>query len=212
MPDLKVSAFPTAVTPLSTDVIPIVSGGIASKVTLAAAVAAAGATFTPVLSAFTQSALPGTLNITTDGAIDWFLLNTTSLPRLLAPGNQHAKAAGGGLMNGFDWALNGAATPFTNTTAMAITSSAGDDLASAVLAASVAGAGILNASGINWGYRLRIPATQTTRILRLYGGVFSGTVTFTATLTSGNHAPVTFNIVTTAGVARSEEHTSELQS
>ena len=138
-----------------------------------------------------SAALPSTLNASVEGTIDWMVLTETNQPRIIIPGYQHAKATGGWLLESFDWIVNGAGLATYGAGPLAITSEAGDDLATTALAAWNASQHALQfGSGTGMGCRLRVPADSYNRVLRLYLGGFSAEYTATARLTDGSVAPV----------------------
>jgi len=136
----------------------------------------------PLLS-IAQADQPGTLNVSTEGTIDWLVPNgTTTIPRQETSDNLHSKAIGGWLSQAFDWIVN-AGTIFTQNDVMEVSSDAGDDTADVVLTNSTASQGISKAAGIDIGFRLNAPASpDRVSTLRIYCSVFSGEVTITASL------------------------------
>lgn len=162
----------------------------------------------PALSAISQSNQPGTLNVSSVGTLDWLVTNASTTPRTLQAPNGHWKAKGGWLAQGFDWICSpsaGSVTFSTFSNAMQISSSVGDDVG-AVLTNNVTGAFISDATGgaLNWGFGLRFPAGPTQRTMRIYAGVFSGTLTMTAGLSSGAVSNVSTTLAVGAGASNQQ--------
>ena len=195
MPDTKVSAMPATVAPLSTDLVMVVSGGASKQVTIADLVAAAGVSVTPVLT-IGAITLPGSVNLSTEGTVDWFApFAATTPPRTqTAP---HAKALGGQLLQGFDWVQNGNSM-FTPGSWIPFSTNVGDDM-TASLTASTSAIGVFTGAGTLFGFRISVPACALQRTMRIYTAVFSGTMTVTAKLDGTALSPVTLVYAAGAG-------------
>jgi hypothetical protein len=146
------------------------------------------ATYTPTaptLSAISTAAQPATLNPSTVGLVDWLVMPAVQIPRTLSTG-AHFKAKGGWLMHGFDWVFSASAGLATFANSMAVTTNSGDDI-SAALSGSTTACLISDSTGgaLNYGWSLRFPCSTTLRTMQIYAGVFSGSLTLTAGLSSG---------------------------
>jgi hypothetical protein len=152
-------------------------------------------TVTPAIS-IVQAAQPGTLNVSTEGNIDWLSINgSATIPRQLANSALHSKSKGGWLALGFNWVQEGS-TIFTQNEALQISSSVGDDTANAILTNSVLAQGVSNAAAlINFGWKLIAPTSRKNiSFLRIYCSVFSGECTITVTMPfSGLSTSLTFD-------------------
>jgi hypothetical protein len=67
------------------------------------------------------------------------------------------------------------------------------------MSASASGVYIYNATGTGFGFRIRARAGTATRTLKIYTGVFSGTVVLTTHLSDGSHADTTDTLDAGAG-------------
>jgi hypothetical protein len=135
---------------------------------------------------------PATLNISTEGVIDWLFPHAiTTNPRLVAAGSLHAKSLGGALANGFDWLLVGQ-TIFTGASGLIVSNSVFDDLTGAAFSSTnVNFQAIVQNSGVGIGWRMRVPALpSSSRTLRIYGFNSSSEVTCTASLPNSGLANV----------------------
>ncbi len=156
-----------------------------------------------------QASIPGTLNLTTDGTLDWIApVANTALPRA---GSYHGKALGGYLQQSFDWVQEVASSnPYSISSGFnpSLTSNSGDDL-QVPLSSSTAATGIANATGgaTNYGFRVKVPAGTGTHTLKIYCSVFSGTATLTAKLSDGSASTATDTLVATAGNSASTKWT-----
>lgn len=187
------------------------SGSSYSEITLGAGLSMSGTTLNAGGASGSITAIstanPSTLNLTSVGTRDWMCpAASTANPRAIGAGSLHAKVGGltaGILTSSFNWvSAGGATTIFTqNFVNPAVTSTAADDMATGALSASVAGQGIFSSVGAatGYGFVLAVPADTTSRTLKIYASVFSGTITATATLSDGSASPATATVVATAG-------------
>lgn len=137
----------------------------------------------------------GTINLTTEGTIDWLYLGGTTIPTIT---QGHSKLGGPGwLRRGFWWTFGTGGIGFTSqVSGTAFTATASDDASNSTLTGGTdrgrldGTVGATPATGYGW--TITVPASPyETRLLRVYMGAFSNTVTFTATLNDGTTAPVT---------------------
>lgn len=159
---------------------------------------------TPMVSlGIDQTTQPATLDITASGTLDWLSQQgTVTIPRQLAAGSNHCKAAGGWLMLGFDWIVNGG-TIFTQNDTMQISDTLTDSCANAVFTNSIASQGILLAAGVGIGWRLTSPASyDRVATLKIYCSAFSAVVTVTATMANGLSTSLTFDTTAATTLAR----------
>jgi hypothetical protein len=151
-----------------------------------------------------QAAQPASVNISTEGTVDWLVpAAITTLPRAQLSSALHTKALGGKLHLGFDWIVSGG-TIFAQNDVMTITTTAGDDSANAVLAASIGSQGISIVAGINIGWRIVVPPSPN-RIstLRIYCSTFSGECTINASMPfDGQSTSLTFDSGAAASLYR----------
>jgi hypothetical protein len=158
------------------------TGKILTGVTNSDPVWADPAAFTPVLTVSAAAAAPASVNLSTEGTIDWVCPNgnyTVSL-RQAAYTAVHAKVNGGPLLAGCDWLYAGATT-YATTGGMQKTSVATDDLYGTAMADDTAYCAIYK-NGTGEGFRLSVPASTTQQTLRIYFGQWSCVVTVIATL------------------------------
>ncbi len=160
--------------------------------------AAGGAS--PSLS-LADAAAPATLNLTTEGTIDWVAQTATNAHLyLVANSTLNAKAKGGRrLANGHNW-IFGAQNVFSASTSTGdpVYSATATDVVGINTIASVNNGQRYSVSSgiINWGFGFLLPAFPTARTLRVYwanGTGTGGTVTITATLSDGTTQTTTHN-------------------
>lgn len=142
-----------------------------------------------------KAAAPTTLNLTTEGTVDWFAPIATGRPKAALTTALHSKAKGGWISDSFEWVHGGKSTSTLTTFAITLakTTTAADSTASAALSGHNTSAymGINSASDTGAGFRFRVPAPQgVARTLKVYIGNYSCTVTVTAELLDGSAAPV----------------------
>lgn len=154
---------------------------------------------------FGTKTVPGATNLSTEGTIDWCDSNGLATFNPFTTSNlTHRKVGGDGMMSRtLVYFAGGAAGvsllansdgPFTKTT------TAADDAYTAALSATTYTAVYTaTASQTGYGFQFEAPATTTARTLKLFVGVWSGTITITATLSDGTTANTT--IVTTASAS-----------
>lgn len=148
---------------------------------------------------------PSTLNVSTEGAIDWVAPGrvTTQLRADGTPGNVHG-LIGGALLDSFWWVSggNGGTTSLATVAAVtpALTSTAGNDRATTVLSSEATQTFISTntATGVGIGCSVRVPAVTTSRVMRVYTNQYSADITATATLTASDGTTTTANATRTA--------------
>lgn len=151
------------------------------------------AIFPPILTIASASA-PATLQISTEGTIDWFYAGVTTLPRAISIGSLHSKQAGGAIALSFDWILASGTLSTFGSAVPAVTSTASDDSTGAALSSAATGVDVGKAAGSGQGWRFRVPASpSTTRILRIYAGAFSGNITVTAAMVGATSVNASFD-------------------
>lgn len=145
-----------------------------------------------------QSTIPSTLNLTTEGIYDWLATSTfTGIPRTKAWPPPNSKMLGGYLFESFCWTT--AASIFNFSGALpALTSTASDDTARG-LSGFTTGVGLTATTDTGEGYCFKVPADTFQRVLRLYTGVFSGTITIVARASDGSFTDLTDTLVSAAG-------------
>lgn len=148
----------------------------------------------------TSAASPATLNLTTQGVVDWFILNGTTLnpPRGTAFASVHSKAMGGWVKNSFDWfsGVGGVGPAVGGSSSIAMTSTAADDLTGALTAVTPnsSNIGVNNGATINFGYRFNVPADSFTRTLKLNMAVNGVKATVTCRMVDGSVADQTTTV------------------
>lgn len=151
------------------------------------------------------AAVPSTLNISTQGVIDWLTLaGSVANP----PSFTHKKKNGeGDMAASFGWygsAVTGLSV-FTSTSTCTVSTTATDEAYFGTSALSSAGdVGIFtNTTSTGYGYSFKCAAVPTTRTLKLYCGVYRGVGTLTCTLPDGTTATQT---VTSLGTDVAENY------
>lgn len=149
----------------------------------------------------TSAASPSTVNLTTEGTLDWICPNGTVVT---PPNGNMKKTSGTGFLldTTFAWS-NGSGTinTFTqNFTNPAVSATVADDLLGRGLSGAIAGQGIdsATAGALSFGFRLAVPAGQVSRTLKIYMSVWSGTATCTASLSDGSAANATATVAAAA--------------
>ncbi len=144
--------------------------------------------------AIAKTSAPSTLNLTTEGTIDWFANLAATNPRLLNNGVLHAKIAGGYIAKSFEM-FSGGATTTTYTTfgtqQPTQTTTGTDDCATTALTNNATNGftAIASATQVGAGFTFRVPALNSSRVLRVYTGNYSCIITVTATLADGSASP-----------------------
>lgn len=155
-----------------------------------------GAAGTPSVSIGTLTA-PSSFNLSTEGTVDWVDSNGLTLPRpISSTALLHHKIDGSRKM--FDSLLffaagatgfaigSGPDAPFTKST------TASDDSFTAALSATTYTYGYTaTAAQTGYGFLFDVPCKTTSQTLNLYVGVWSGTITISATLSDGTTASTT---------------------
>ena len=163
---------------------------------------------TPVIS-IVGAAAPATVNFSTEGTEDWLHLNGTStFPTAQNP--PHTKALGiKTIWATFIWIRRVAGNLFTfGSAAPAVTTNVSDSTGPALTAyATGVGVTLTTAGNLGNGFCFAAPADKTTRVLRLYAGVFSGEITVTCRLSDGSLADVTSTYDSGAGVGAARKFT-----
>jgi len=140
-----------------------------------------------------QSAMPATLNLSTEGTFDWWApAGVTTLYRVTAPAALHTKILGGWIVDGYNWLHLTNSTLFTQASSIQLSTTAGDDTASP-LTNYATDQGLWTASGTltGFGFAFRVPADTASRTLRIYCACFSAVVTLKARLSDGSVADTT---------------------
>ena len=164
-----------------------------------------GGTTTPAVIAgeitIATASAPASVNFSTEGTIDWFYAGTIATTPRLQSIPVYSKLLGEQMYQLFDWVDPGTMWAYAGWTPL-VSTTAGDSTGPA-LTNSNTGTGIYRneVGAVNYGVRFGALARTTTRVLRLYVGVFSGIATITARLSDGSHADVTATIEATAGVS-----------
>jgi hypothetical protein len=145
--------------------------------------------------------IPGSVNLSTVGTLDWFAFNGTSFnpPRAQSGLVVHSKRFGGWIKNSFDWLNGGTGTvsfPTGAATGTTLTSSAADDMAPAMSASNPNAVLIRSGSGtpLNYGYCFTVPAFLSQHVLKFGMFVNSVKVTITCTMSDGSVAPQTISV------------------
>lgn len=161
---------------------------------------------TPAVSIGATST-PSSFNLTTEGTADWMDSNgLTSYRPSSTTAIIHAKLNGDRQMwRTLEFFAGGATgvsltaatdSPFTKST------TASDDTHTAALSATTyTHAFTATAAQTGYGFQFDVPAKATSRVVNLYCGVFSGTITITCTLRSGTTTSTTI----TAGAGTSTQ-------
>ena len=144
----------------------------------------------------TYSIAGSALNLTTEGTIDWLLMNgNISPPKLLSGDNYHSKAKCGGLIaSNMDWVFAGnACTVFTGTYPNpAVNADAADNVSQYVVTNQYGFQGIdSSVSGATgFGFKFSVPACTTVQVLRIYAATYNCNIVCEAILTDNSVAPV----------------------
>lgn len=146
-----------------------------------------------------------TVDMSAEGTEDWLsspIVNPTTTFRHI--GTAPCKRLGGRLLLYFDW-TNPGGTGFTQAMGITRTSLASDTFDFAATSSPAintsTGAGFNHASILDLGWRLRCPATDFPRRLRVYESHWSSILTVKARITDGQTSTVTHN-TTAATVGR----------
>jgi hypothetical protein len=162
----------------------------------------------PSISFATTTGAIGTVNLSTLGTFDWYspvgALSSGLLATSAASTVAHAKAyPSGGFPSLYNTVqtFNAGLVSFIASTVGGDTyqSTAIDDQTQSALNAAANQYAFLFTSGaaVEWGFRIQVPATLTSRKLRIYANAASCLITTTATLSlSGTTATTTFDTTT----------------
>ena len=151
------------------------------------------------LSVSTSSFPGSTTNLTTVGTFDWFWWGNTGDPATV-PNYANSGATvlhwkkGGELWKSVQWLGRSiASAPGTFPGSTTLTSTASDDSYGTALSAT--DGSYAQTSGTGFGYQINIPASTTSRTLRLYVGAKGVTTTIAASLddASASNASTTYN-------------------
>lgn len=145
-------------------------------------------TFTPstgsISSSYTSN--PSTLNFSTEGTLDWFAPGGTAAQNYRTSPLGHGKRLGGWMHQSFDWSGFSGMSTFTQGSSMTISSTGTDDHADSAMSSVATDQGYFASSVVGLGYRFRVPAGTKTRVLRIYGSVYSCGVILTAKTSDGD--------------------------
>jgi hypothetical protein len=173
-----------------------------------ASIGTGGGGGTPSISFATTTGAIGTVNLSTLGTFDWYspvgALSSGLLATSAASTVAHAKAyPSGGFPSLYNTVqtFNAGLVSFIASTVGGDTyqSTAIDDQTQSALNAAANQYAFLFTSGaaVEWGFRIQVPATLTSRKLRIYANAASCLITTTATLSlSGTTATTTFDTTT----------------
>lgn len=165
-----------------------------------------GGSTTPTVSFAVSNAPPATVNVSTEGTIDWIYIGTlnslgTSGAWLSSPGSIHSKINGGRLYKTLQGLppTSGTATAAQSTVAgVAYSTTASDDQTGAAISGGTQYNTLFTSSNglVGFGHLVRVDARPTQQVMRWYG-TFFGTATSTWTVTvfyreSGNTFTQTF--------------------
>lgn len=167
--------------------------------------ASSGSAGTPAVTLGTVAAIPGTLNLSTEGTADWLDSNAVGTAGQVVPDPQlftHRKVNGSDVMQRtFTWIVGGAtgwANGNGNDGGISKSTTGTDDIANGALSSSTTYSYSYssNASQTGYGWKFDVPCKTTSQTLNLYAGVWSGSVAVTFTLPGGQSANYT---ISTAG-------------
>ncbi len=148
--------------------------------------------------AISQSAMPATLNLSTEGTKDWFTCNgQVQNGANIAATSLHRKILGGWIASSFCWIIE-SGTQFTQAAAMTVSTTTGDDT-NAALTTYNTDVGVYKASGTGEGFCFQVPASTVSKTLRIYCSLFSGVMTLKVRLSDGSAADATDTVTATAG-------------
>jgi hypothetical protein len=152
--------------------------------------------------AITTLAQPASVNLSTEGTLDYFFATAfTDVPSSTATA-VHSKVAGGWIWKSFAWVYGGnSMSSDSGSAGYGLSTTAPDDIASTVASSSAAYQRMfsLASPSSGWGYSLRVPATNTQRVLRIYHYNFHSVFTVTASLADGSASNATASLDCTAG-------------
>jgi hypothetical protein len=163
----------------------------------------------------TTAAMPASVNLTTTGTLDWiYLANTTPVQpsSLVNPsGTIRGKSNGPGwVWKTFIWlgeAVRGKANTYASGCTFSSTA-ADDNIAAALSSANGQYTGSATGSAdVNLGFKFAIPTSGTTRTIKMWMQMTSGTATITCKTEDGSSADVTTTVVGAAGVTTHKEVT-----
>lgn len=143
---------------------------------------------------------PANLNLSTEGTLDWFCLGGSITEPWLATSTTHHEKVNGQMANTFRWVMANSNTQlgtYAGTALPVITTSGSDDTGDPI-AGLTDGQSIFDPGALilNYGWTFNAPADENQqRVLRIYGGVYKGTVSITASL-SDNSVTQATNYIT----------------
>ena len=158
----------------------------------------AGSVGTGAIS-FSSASSPATLNLSTQGTIDWLITSTQNPPRVAAVGSVHSKSLGGWLRESFDWISGGSGGTSVGTggsSSVSMTTSVSDDTSNALTSSTpnAIDIGVTNGTTTNYGFRFQVPARGSAKTLKLNVGVNGVKATITCRLSDGSLADQTTTI------------------
>ncbi len=135
---------------------------------------------------------PATVNLTTEGTIDWMGQVSMGSPAWSIPNGVHTRLDGGWLMHaleGYNGVSGGGVTETTSALAgTTFTADAADNRRGVAMSSTTYGV-LFSSSGtpLGFGIRFRIPARTTQQVVRIYSSIYAATVRVSGSLTqSGN--------------------------
>jgi hypothetical protein len=149
---------------------------------------ASSAIITPSVVIAAQAAWPASLNLTSEGTIDWHHIGSINAVRPALTATIKKIGGEGDMFHSFEWIkAPSASSAITNGDLdFPCTISTTDDISAAGLSAYENGSYInVSATQIGHGFQFRCRAMRATRVLRVYMGRNATTVLCTATLTGG---------------------------
>lgn len=158
---------------------------------------ASGGAGTPSVSVSISPTAGGTVNVSTLGTVDWFIMDVyRDPPRIQASKQIHSKIRGGWIKNSFEWTYGGYTNTFSNFIGgigATMQSTAGDDIANGTNNSSLCpfafttGAAVpVSSSSSGWGFSFRVPACATSRTLVILFSHYSCKMRITAELSDGS--------------------------
>lgn len=144
-----------------------------------------GTTGTNSVTVTNVGASPATLNVTTEGTIDWHTNTDTTHPWNQSTAGFKWKLHGGWIAHSWDWVTGGTGATVTTFGSQqpALTSTASDSAGGALSSqATFAFMQVVNATATGFGYKFRVPADLTSRTLTVYTMAYSCEIEVKATL------------------------------
>lgn len=149
------------------------------------------------------ASVPSSLNLSTEGTLDWFAPVTQE--EIYRANNgypaPHWKLMGGDIMRSWEHVQQGYGNWAQTADGLSMSSTASDDTLNAALSTSYS---VNNYTSDNthtgWGYKFAAPADMATHVLKIYAHVFNGQATYTFHVSDGSFAD-SVNTTTNCGSA-----------